>query len=268
MRVQVSDTTLYAEMTGTGDPVVFVHGSWGDHHNWDSVVPEIARSHRTVTYDRRGHSQSEGRDDQGCVEEDARDLAELIEALDLAPVHLVGSSFGAVISLHLAADRPELIRALVVHEPPLIGLLAGDPEAATIVDVFTRRARGVMERLEAGDLAGGAQRFVEDIAFGPGAWAQLPPAARDTFIANAPTWLDEMRQPDALDFDLARLDGLDRPTLLSQGDQSPPMFGLITDRVAKAIPAATRHTFVGAGHVPHLSHPADYGEALLSFVGR
>jgi pimeloyl-ACP methyl ester carboxylesterase len=155
-----------------------------------------------------------------------------------------------------------------VHEPPLIGLLAGEPDTASIAEAFTARARGVMDRLQDGDMAGGAQRFVEEIAFGPGAWAELAPAVQATFINNAPTWLDEMRQPDALEFDLARLDSFDRPTLLSQGDQSPPMFAPIMESLAKTIYSATRRTFVDAGHVPHMSHPADYVQALVSFVGR
>ena len=39
--------------------VVLVHGSWGNHHNWDAVVPAFARSFRVLSYDRRGHSQAE-----------------------------------------------------------------------------------------------------------------------------------------------------------------------------------------------------------------
>ena len=58
MEVRGHQTTLFAEMSGDGPPVVFVHGSWGDHHNWDLVVPEIAATNRTLTYDRRGHSQT------------------------------------------------------------------------------------------------------------------------------------------------------------------------------------------------------------------
>jgi pimeloyl-ACP methyl ester carboxylesterase len=266
MDVRANDTTLYAELTGQGAPVVFVHGSWGDHHNWDLVAPAIAQSHRTLTYDRRGHSQSERPVGQGSVHEDVTDLAALIEALDLAPVHLVGNSFGAIVSLNLAAERPELVRSLFVHEPPLVRLLAGVDQLKPMLDGFNQRVEGVLQHLRRGDGASGAQRFVEDIAMGSGAWDQLPPHAQRTFIDNAPTWLDEMQEPDALDFDLSRLQGWDRPTLLSRGDQSPPMFGPVMERVAKAIPAASRHTFVGAGHVPHTSHPANYIETLLAFI--
>src|SRR5437763_15755366 len=88
---------LYSESHGAnGAPAVLVHGSWGDHHNWDAVVPGLASTCRVLTYDRRGHSQSERLASQGSVEEDVADLAALIETNHLAPAHVVGNSFGAI----------------------------------------------------------------------------------------------------------------------------------------------------------------------------
>jgi pimeloyl-ACP methyl ester carboxylesterase len=48
----------FYERQGVGPPIVLVHGSWGDHHNWDAVVPGLAREYDVIRYDRRGHSQS------------------------------------------------------------------------------------------------------------------------------------------------------------------------------------------------------------------
>jgi pimeloyl-ACP methyl ester carboxylesterase len=110
----------------------------------------------------------------------------------------------------------------------------------------------------AGDIAGGAQRFVDTIALGPGAWSQLPQAIRDTFTFNAPTWLDEFDEPGSLALDLDQLSGFAAPTLLTLGGQSPPFFPLVVERIAQALPAARRHVFAQAGHVPHLSHPQEY----------
>src|SRR5574338_744446 len=116
----VNGIRLFWEQHGdSGAPLVMVHGSWGDHHNWDAVVPELAKSFRVMTYDRRGHSQSERPAGQGSLDEDVADLAELIGSNGLAPVHVIGNSGGAIVSLKLAAFRPELLASLVVHEPPL-----------------------------------------------------------------------------------------------------------------------------------------------------
>jgi len=264
---QVNGISLWSETLGaSGSPVVMVHGSWGDHHNWDLVAPRLAETHTVLTYDRRGHSQSERPTSQGSIHEDVADLAALIETTGITPAHVIGNSAGAIISLRLAVDRPELIRTLVVHEPPLVGVIADDPALASIVQRFDEDASGALECLRAGDMAGGARRFVEDVAFGPGAWDQLPPQAQETFVTNAPTWLDEMRDADFLTLDLTTLESFDRPTLVTKGDASPPMFSPIADRVAEAISTASRHTFAGAGHVPHMTDPDDYVQRVSSFI--
>jgi pimeloyl-ACP methyl ester carboxylesterase len=98
-RTRVNAVELYYEATGDGDPLVLVHGSWGDHSNWQSVVPGLASSFRVITYDRRGHSPSERPPGQGLRREDEDDLAALIEVLDVSPAHVAGNSFGASIVL-------------------------------------------------------------------------------------------------------------------------------------------------------------------------
>ena len=90
----VNGVQLYWELTGkSGEPLVLVHGSWVDHHNWDPVVPLLSRTFRVLTYDRRGHSQSERPASQGSIREDVADLAAMIDELDLAPAHIVGDFF-------------------------------------------------------------------------------------------------------------------------------------------------------------------------------
>jgi pimeloyl-ACP methyl ester carboxylesterase len=263
----VNGVELYYEVTGTaGEPLVLVHGSWGDHHNWDAVVPALARSFRVVTYDRRGHSQSERPSGQGSVREDVGDLAALVEHLGLAPAHLVGNSFGAAIVLRLATERPELFRTLTAHEPALPGLLGDDPANGPLVAAVQERVGGVVERLSAGDTEGGARFFVEELAFGPGAWAQIPPELRRTFIANAPTFLDETQDPEAATMPVGALADFSHPALLTQGDQSPPMFARILDIVAAAMPRAERRTIAGVGHVPHVTHPERYVQLVSEFI--
>jgi len=100
--------TFWEQCGEAGPPLVLVHGSWGDHHNWDAVVPGLARVFRVVTYDRRGHSQSERAPHHVRDDEDVADLAALIAANNLAPAHVAGNSFGAAITLRFAAAHPDL----------------------------------------------------------------------------------------------------------------------------------------------------------------
>jgi pimeloyl-ACP methyl ester carboxylesterase len=247
----------------SGAPLVLVHGSWGDHHNWDAVVPALARTFRVFTYDRRGHSQSERLTTQGSIEDDVADLAAFIAEQRLAPAHIVGNSFGAAITLKLAAAQPDLFASLAVHEPPLIGMLHDDPALPPI----RQRMGVVLNTLKAGNMALGAEQFVDTVALGPGMWAKLPPGLQQTFIFNAPTWLDEMNEPESvMTVDTARLSRFGRPALITQGDQSPPFFRVIVEKIAAALPHATRSTFQGAGHVPHLTHADEYVRVLTEFI--
>ena len=263
---RINGVNLYWELSGSlGDPLVFVHGSWGDHHGWDQIVPGLARSFRVLTYDRRGHSQSERPTIQGSVREDVADLAALIEHLDLAPAHIIGNSFGGSIVLRLAAELPDLFRSLQVHEPPLFKLIVNSAAQQTL-QTFQERIAVVIELVEKGKFEAGARHFTDTIAFAPGAWEQFPNEVRQTFIFNAATFLDEGRDPESLSLDLQALANFTQPALLTQGDQSAPFFSLALDEVAPAIPQAQRRTLAGIGHVPQATHPEKYIEVVTSFI--
>jgi pimeloyl-ACP methyl ester carboxylesterase len=268
-QTQINGVELYRELTGeSGQPLVMVHGSWVDHHDWDAVVPLLSRSYRVLTYDRRGHSRSERPTGGDSIHDDVADLAALIDELDLAPAHIVGNSLGGSIALQLAMERPEMVRSLNLHEPPLLGLLAGDPQGQAMLQTVNQRFAEIAKLLEAGDMAGGARRFAEGIVFGEGAWEHLPPPLRETITFNAPTFLDELHDPDAFSIDLDRLCGLSRPVLLTYGEQSPPFLPLIIAKLAGALPQAEQKTFSEASHIPQLNYPEQFAATVTAFITR
>ena len=257
----------YADTGGAGDPLVLVHGSWGSHHNWDAVVPGLAQHFRVVAYDRRGHSDSERPPGQGSFIEDVHDLAGLIERLDLAPAWVAGSSAGALITLQFAVARPELLRGIIVHEPPLWSLLGeGSPEAAAYAAVESGPLAAVLGRIESGDHAGAAESFVDEVALGPGSWTQLPDAMRQMMAGNAPTFLDEERDPGSHTVDETALARFSDPVLHTTGDKSPPIFSPVSRRLNALLPRAVRVTYTGAGHIPHVTHPEQYVAQVVAFT--
>lgn len=262
----VNGVKLRYELSGAGDPVVLVHGSWGDHHNWDAVIPRLTDRFRVLTYDRRGHSESESPPGQGSLDQDVADLAALLEALDLAPAHVVGNSLGSIISLRLAGSRPELLRSLTAHEPPALPLLDGDSAMEPMLSAVQARIQSIAAQLESGDNPGGTRRFVEEVM--GSRWDDLPPRVQEVFLGNAPTWMDEVREgyPQGLTIDLEALSGFAKPAMLTDGDQSPPFFAAVLAKVAAALPQAQRHTFAGAGHTPHMTVADDYVRNLIAFL--
>lgn len=265
---RVNGVRIAYESTGDAEvPLVLVHGSWGSHGNWDAVVDGLARDLHVVTYDRRGHSDSERPPGQGSFREDAADLAALIESLGLAPAWVAGNSAGAAITLQFAAARPDLLRGIIVHEPPLWSLLSeGSPEAAAFAAVETGPIAAVLRRIAAGDHAGAAELFVEEVALGPGSWAQMPERMRQTFMANAETFLDEANDPDASTIDEAALGRYRGPALLTSGSESPPIFRPVLTRLAQLLPQAKQLVYDGAGHIPHVTHPDAYAREVMAFT--
>ncbi|MFF1342631.1 alpha/beta fold hydrolase [Streptomyces sp. NPDC058290] len=266
-RARVNGVDLYYEVAGEGEPLVLVHGSWVDHENWQLVVPRLAQSFRVLVYDRRGHSRSERPPGQGSRRQDEDDLASLIETLG-APAHVAGNSFGASTALGLACRRPELLRSLAVHEPPLMGIVGDeDRELRPVLRAMEAAIDGVLAALRAGEDRAGAQRFVDGVAIGPGGWEQLPEQFRETFTANAPTFMDEHGDPDWASLDLARLSGYTGPAMLTFGSESPPWFPVIVGKLATSLGGrAQMRTLVGDGHVPHLTHPDRYADDLIAFI--
>ncbi|MGJ3237073.1 MAG: alpha/beta fold hydrolase [Anaerolineae bacterium] len=265
---QINETQLKYIKQGQGDPLVLVHGSWDDHHTWDMIVPDLSQTFQVLTYDRRGHSQSERPETQDSIMDDVADLANLIEEVGLAPAHVSGQSFGGSIALRLATQRPDLFRSLHVHEPPLLDLLADDPEGQKMLQEIKGRLREVEKRLVAGDMEDGARHFVETIVFGPGAWAETPPEIRQILITNAPTFLNELRDPEAFSFDLDQLRSFPHPVLLTISAEGLPFSPIIDEKLADVLPEAEQKTFSSADHNPQTSQPEAYARTIQNFFTR
>ena len=258
---EINGVRLYYELHGSGEPLALVHGAWVDATAWRFVVPSLAENFRVLSYDRRGHSRSERPATQGSFDEDGDDLAALLEALELAPAHVVTNSGGGNIALRLATRRPDLFRSLSCHEPALWGLLEEAPESQEILRQGARSLEAVGRRIAEGDHEGAARQFVEEVAFGPGAWDnELPPEARAIFVRNAPTFLDELQDRDPANIEEEAISRLEMPVRLTNGSESPPIFARVIDRLVKLIPRVTRETIEGAAHAPQLTTPERYVE--------
>ena len=251
---------LHVRRSGSGDPLVLVHGSWTDADSWAFVVPALEARYDVITYDRRGHTRSERGTASTGRRRDEDDLAALVTDLGVGPVHLVGNSYGASIVLGLTARRPDLVRSVAVHEPPLVSLLE---TASPGLHADVRSLTGsILAELVHGSVEVGVSRFFEDVAFGPGAWAVLPAEVRAANIANLQTFLDMLADPRWDTIDSAALAEVDVPIVLSDGDQTVPWLRRITEVLGAALPSVHRRTIEGAGHLPHLTRPDAFLEVV------
>ena len=248
---------------GEGPIVVLVHGGWTDHRTWDFFAPHLSDCYRVVRYDRRGHSRSPWAEPVPR-RQDEDDLAALIEELG-APVHLVGNSYGGSISLGLIGRRPELVASVALHEPPLLGVARPGTPLSAERHVVLGALDEVAAEVRRGRPEVGACRFVEEVALGPGSWAMLPPHVKATMVANAHTLVGTLADPHW--GALTDLASPSVPLLLSDGTDSPVWLRMVADELANSVvPHAERLTLAAAGHVPHLTNPAEYATAVRHFV--
>jgi 3-oxoadipate enol-lactonase len=112
--VHRGDIDTFYELSGAGDPVVLIHGLGSSARDWEQQVGPLAQRYRVLTYDVRGHGRTSKPRGPYSVAQFADDLAQLLEALDHRPAHLVGISMGGMIAFQLAVDRPDLVRSLVI----------------------------------------------------------------------------------------------------------------------------------------------------------
>jgi pimeloyl-ACP methyl ester carboxylesterase len=257
--IRINGVRLHVEPpAGDGDLLVLVHGGWSDHATWNALVPHLARSFRVVRYDRRGHTGSERGPGVRTRRQDEDDLAAIIDAHGAGPAHLLGTSYGAGVSLALAGRRPELVRSVVTHEPVLLDVVPDPAARAFMEDV----ARQIAE----GDIAKGAKRFFEEGALGPGGWALVPAPVQNAAMANAHTYIDMLQSPDWAALDVAAVARFAGPLLVTYGDRSPDWLSRGAVAVAERI-GCRRMLIPGAGHTPHHTHPAAFAAIVEGLVG-
>lgn len=269
--VEVNGARLACVEAGRGDPLVFVHGSLEDLRIWRRQVAQFSAGYRAVAYSRRYHYPNAAPcagDPPYTAGLHAADLAGLIEALGLAPAHLVCSSFGGCVALLLAVQRPELVRSLILAEPPLIPWLPSIPGGAPLAEDFLNQAwEPARCAFCEGDLKQGV-RFFHAAVMGRGTFDRLSPAGQRMILDNAAEMRAETLAddyfPTLTPADAARID---RPVLLLNGALSPRLFHVINAELARCLPRAAQAVIPHASHVIHAGNPAVYHAAVREFWG-
>jgi 3-oxoadipate enol-lactonase len=126
--------------SGEGSPVLLIHGLGSSQRDWSRQVPDMARRHRVVTYDQRGHGASSRPERDFTMVDLALDAAALIRGLGLAPCHIVGLSLGGMVAFQLAVDDPELVRSLIIVNsgPEVIARSMGERAALLLRRAMSR----------------------------------------------------------------------------------------------------------------------------------
>lgn len=109
----------YSEVQGPRPPLIMMHGVTGNRHTWNPVLPYFKNNYHLYTIDHRGHGNSSHHPGTYHIDRMAEDVAGFIESVIQKPVLVVGHSMGGRIALKLAAERTDLVLAVVLEDPPL-----------------------------------------------------------------------------------------------------------------------------------------------------
>jgi non-heme chloroperoxidase len=269
--VRVNGLTFHYIERGQGTPVLLVHGTLEDYRTWDGQLEAFSKGYQLISYSRRYHYPNEWIKDSTdfSITIHARDLAALIKALNLPPVHLIGHSYGGSIAFLVARDHPEVIRSLTLAEPSLVPLLKTTPEGDALLTSFiTTSIVPSSDAFKQGNDEEGVRRFVNGV-LGDSSYEKLPPPVQTRVMDNVQELKGELSSQDL--YPPTTCDDVQKvkaPTLLVDGELSPKMFHVIDDMLEHCLPSVERATIPAASHQMEVENPQAFNETVLAFIAK
>jgi pimeloyl-ACP methyl ester carboxylesterase len=251
--------TTHRVETGSGAPVVLVHGVGLDHSMWDAQVAALAPRFRVLRYDMLGHGQTAASRTSTDLDSYVRQLSGLLDDLGLARVSLVGFSLGGWVAGAFAADHAGRTQRLVLMN----AAFRRDPEQQAALETRIERvARGgpgatATANLERWFTAEYRKRHPEVLE-----------QVRARLLANGPGYMTAYRMLAGSGRDFAdRVPRIRCPTLVMTGADDVGSTPGMARELAAAIPGARARILPGLRHMAPVEGSDETNEHLLAFLG-
>lgn len=240
--VPVSGTDVYYLATGTGLPVLLIHGSGADHTLWGHQVGALRHQHAVAALDLNGHGKSPRRAGDG-LRTYTEDVLAVIDELG-EPAVVVGHSLGGAVALTVALESPHVLRGL--------GLVGTGARLRVHPEILSRVDRDITDAVD----------FITDWAFSQRPAAEMRGKARTRMLQNGRETLKrDFRTCDAFDM-MDRLSEIRLRTLVltGQADQLTPV--KYAEYLRNHMPNAYLEVVEGAGHLVMLERPEAVNDAI------
>lgn len=238
---------IYYEDNGSGQPVLLSHGYSATTRMWAGQVEALKGDYRIITWDMRGHGQSDSPDDPKAYSEQATvdDMAAILTHLGIEKAVIGGLSLGGYMSLAFNVAHPEMVRALMLFDT---GPGYKNPVGR---ESWNETARKRAEIFESKGLD----------ALGTSAEVRVAQHRSAQGLAHAARGM--LAQFDARIIE--SLPGIEVPTLVLVGDNDTPFLGG-TDYMANKIPNATKVVIENAGHASNIDQPEAFNAEVKKFL--
>jgi pimeloyl-ACP methyl ester carboxylesterase len=232
LTADVNGVQLFYRDSGSGDPLLLLHGFTGSGDDWTHVFAEPLEGHRVIAPDLRGHGRSTNPSGVFKFADVARDIFALLDRLGINRVKAIGMSAGANTLLHMATQQPARIAAMI-H-------VSGTPR-------FPDQARAIMKTMT-------------EEGRSPAEWAEMRGRHRlgDDQIRALWRYAREFADDrNDMNFTAATLSTITASTLIVHGDRDPlyPVEQAI--ELFRGIPDASLWVVPNGGHGPIFGKEAE-----------
>ena len=250
-----ADVSLDLAETGSGPPLVLLHGGWPSTRlgSSDPIVRTLAERFHVIAPTHPGFGPEPAPDWMTTVDDLAYLYLDLLDELDLGDVALVGCSFGGWVAAALAVMSTQRLSRLVLVDP--VGIKVSGRETRDIVDIFSLTDTEIARHLFSDP-----NRWPPDYQSMDDDDLLLYARAREATARHG--WSPYLHDPKLK----RRLQRIDIPTLLLWGESDQMVDAAYPAGFAAAIPNATAKTVPDAGHFPHLENPAALAQMITDFA--
>lgn len=259
---------LHGVRAGKGLPLIFIHGAMGDWRSWEAQWAAFTPHFDCISYSRRFSypNQNHQPSPHHSALDEAQDLEQLLNVLNIDTAILVGSSYGGFTALALAVHSPQRIQAVVAVEPPMMKYAYFSPEGREIAEAFRT---GTIEPANAAFRAGEDVRAAQIMTGGiNGANSKVAAgAAMDKRLQNLQAM--KMIALSTDEFPLIapeKLAALSMPVMLLSGLNTQPVHKSIFDNLVEAMPNAQVLRVAGAGHGVSREQAEFFNAQVLNFL--
>jgi len=263
MKIEAKGISMNYEITGSGDCLVLIHGAGDNLNAWYNQIPAFSKSYRVLTYDVRGHGQTELTEGDYTPDIWADDLYALLGTLGIDKAYVLGYSMGGTIAATLALKHPEVVNALILSNSGGASVISEEAKQR-----MTERRQAQKEAFEKEGMLG-IFKMRTTTTFSPG-FAEKNPDVMEKYKAillqnrteGYRKVMESMERRGTIDFSKITC-----PTLIIAGEHDVFSSPEVGKTLHSLIPKSELRIFPTA-HAAAMEQPEEYNKTILAFLAK